>query len=329
MAAVVAGQVLRMTPTEEERTARDLQELLERLPPGAPFTTAQALAAGATYGALRSMVAAGLLVRPVRGVYHAASLQDSTSLRVEVLKLSTPPGAVVTDRSAAWVLGAERVLAPGAHLEVPQVSVYCRPGNRLRNKLVDSGQRLLSTADVVDVGGLLVTTPLRTACDVGRLLHRDQAIGVMDALGAVGGFSLGALVAEVGRFKGFRGVVQLRALAPLVDPRSGSPGEGTLRLRWHDVGLPWPECQVRVPGRFGGSYFIDIGLPALRLGAEYFGEEFHGPDQDRHDAHRLEWLREELDWVIVVARRDNVYGFHQDVDGLLAAAARRVGLNLC
>jgi hypothetical protein len=300
-----------------------LMDLLRRLPPDAPFTTAHAKACGLSLVHLRLLVADGLLVRPLRGVYHLASIADCTALRVAVVRLVTPEAAVVTDRTAAWVLGGEHVLEPGAHLVVPQVTMFCLPGSRLRNKLVDSGQRMLRPEDIEVIGGLRVTTPLRTACDVGRLLHRDQAIGVMDALAALGQFTVEQLVAEVDRFKGFRGV---RQLAPVVDRKSGSPGEGTMRLRWLDAGLPKPECQVEVPAPGGGSYFIDMGLPDRKLGGEYFGEEFHGEDAEEHDEARLDWLRTAEDWTIVVARKHNVYGHAQDVDGLLVAAARECGV---
>ncbi len=303
-----------------------LMRLCGRLPRDRPFTTAHARQCGVSYAELRVLVLRGLLVHPVRGVYYAGRLPDSLALRVAVLKLVTPPNAVVTDRTAAWMWRAERVLAPGAHLEVPPVSLFCLPGSRLRNKLVDSGQRMLRPRDVEVVDGLNVTTPLRTACDVGRLLHRDQAIGVMDALAALGRFTVEDLVAEAARFKGFRGVVQLRYLAPLVDARSGSPGESTLRLRWIELSLPQPECQVEVAAPDGGSFFIDVGTAQCRLGAEYFGEEFHGEAEEEHDGNRLAWLRTELGWVIVVVRKHNVYGRDQDVDALLIAGAREAGL---
>ena len=298
---------------------------MNRLPMDVPFTSAHALRRGLTYDDLRGLVAAGRLVHPLRGVYHSSELPDTLELRVGVLALVTPPGAVITDRTAAWLWGAERVLAPGAHLEVPQVSMFCLPGSRLRNKLTESGQRMLKPSDTDVIGGLRVTTPLRTACDVGRLLHRDQAIGVMDALAALDRFSVAELVSEAGRFRGFRGVVQLRELAPLVDRMSGSPGEGTMRLRWYSTGLPRPRCQVEVPAPLG-SYFIDIGLAVHRFGAEYFGEEFHGEDEKEHDESRLVWLREELGWVIVVLRKENVYGHDQDAEARLLRGAREAGM---
>ena len=301
-------------------------ERVRRLPPDRPFTSKSARAAGLSYEMLSQLVRLGVLVHPLRGVYHLAELPDSLGLRIAVLKLVVPPGAVVTDRTAAWLWGAQRVLPPNAHLELPPISMFCLPGSRLRNKLVESGQRMLVLTDTEVVDGLRVTTPLRTACDVGRLLHRDQAIGVLDALAALDRFDVPRLLAEIRRFKGFRGVRQLRYLAPLVDKRSGSPGESTMRLRWLEVPLPRPECQVEVCGPEGRSFFVDIGLPDPRFGAEYFGEEFHGEEQREHDENRLGWIREREGWTITVARKHNVYGAAQDVDGLLIADARACGL---
>jgi hypothetical protein len=303
-----------------------LMELVGRLPAEGPFTSSYARECGVSYAALRHLVSDGVLVHPIKGVYYRTSIRESLGLRVQMLRLVTPSRAVVVDRTAAWLWGAQRVLAPGAHLEVPRVSMFCPPGSRLRNKLVDSGQRMLRPSDIEVIDGLKVTTPLRTACDVGRLLHRDQAIGVMDALAAVGGFGSGRLVEEASRFKGFRGVRQLRFLGSLVDSESGSPGESTLRLRFVEIPLPRPRCQVEVPAPNGRSYFIDIGLREHRFGAEYFGEDFHGVDDAEHDEARLSWLRDELGWTVVVARRHNVYGHEQDVDGLLVAGARQAGI---
>ncbi len=86
-----------------------------------------------------------------------------------------PEDCVVTDRTAAWLWGAGSALAPNDHLKVPKASVFAPPGRRLRNNLTASGERMLTDRDVVELGGLLVTTSLRTACDLARLLHRDQA----------------------------------------------------------------------------------------------------------------------------------------------------------
>lgn len=291
-----------------------------------PFTTTMATGAGVSRRQLDLWVANGALRRPIKGLYHSADLPDSLGLRIEALRLVVPESCVVTDRTAGWLWGANMILAPNEHLVVPPAQVFSPPGLRLRNGLVNSGERILASEDVALLDGIRVTTPLRTACDLGRLLHRDQAFAAMDSLAGLRCFSVDQLVEATRRFAGYRGVIQLRTLAPFVDPGSQSPGESILRLRWLDVGLPRPECQVEVPAPGGGRYWIDIGLKERRLGAEYDGEEFHTEDDAEHDTGRRDWMRRTEHWTIVVARKANIYGPHQDIDQMLRRAAAEAGL---
>jgi hypothetical protein len=299
-----------------------LIEVYLKLPRDRPFTSATARALGAGWTDLRRLVTTGLLRHPVHGVYCSAGLSDDLDHRIDVLRLVVPDDCVVTDRTAGWLWRAPMILAPGDHLETPRISVFAPPGRRLRNELVASGERSLAARDVMQIRGLRVTTPLRTACDLGRLLHRDQALAAMDALASLRVFTVEQLLLEVARFKHYRGVVQLRALTPLVDPCAGSPGESVLRLRWYDVGLPRPECQVRISAPHGGFYLLDIGHRERRLGAEYDGEEFHGEEQQEHDRARREWARSHERWTIVVARRHNLFGKDQDIERLLQQGNR-------
>lgn len=302
-------------------TNRDLTILEGLRGRSEPFTTTTARRAGATYPQLRRFVSAGLLCHPIRGVYHSPLIADSLSLRVEALRLIVPRDCVVTDRTAGWLWGANMILAPDDHLRTPPVSVFCPPGKRLRNGLVASGERMLSRQDVVDLDGLRVTTALRTACDLGRLLHRQQALAALDSLLGLHFFSLAELCRETQRFAGYRGVIQLRSLAPLADGDSASPGESALRLHWLDLGLPRPRCQLPVPSPDGGTWWLDMGLEEQRLAAEYDGEEFHGEDDREHDEWRRDWLRRTQGWTIVVARKANVFGATQNADQLLRAGA--------
>ena len=214
------------------------------------------------------------------------------------------------------------ILRPGAHLETPPVSVFGADGeSRLRNGLSDSGRRRLAQSDVVDVHGVRVTTPLRTAADLGRLRHRDRAIAGLDQLLRLGVFEREELLESLERFKGFRGVRQLRALAPIADGRSESPGESALRLRFHDAALPAPTPQYEVfsDGRFLAR--ADLALEELRFIAEYDGEQWHGPDRERHDHQRRERLRD-AGWVVRVLTRREVYGRGQDAIEVLQAGVR-------
>lgn len=263
----------------------------------------------------------------MRGVYHVAGLRDSLELRLECLRLVVPPDAVVTDRTAAWLWGTPHALAPGDHLVVPALSVYRPPGYRLRNKLVASGERMLSVDDIESRGGVSVTTPLRTACDVGRLLHRDQALGALDALARACELTPDHFASALPRFRGYRGVRQLRQLVPLVDPRSESPGESILRLRWHDLGsMPRAVPQVAVPGP-KGLYYPDLGADEVPYGAEYDGAEWHGPERREHDRDRREWIRAHSGYVVDVFTAEDISGRDQAVWSRLSAGVRRAGWN--
>lgn len=294
-----------------------------RLPCDRPFSAREARELGIKYDVLRAAVSAGLLRHPIRGVYASPCLVDDLDHRIAVLRLVVPPDYVVTDRTAAWLWGAELALAPGDHLSVPLVSVFAPPGRRLRTDVTASGERMLPGCDIVELNGLMVTTPLRTACDLGRLLHRDYALAAMDALLRLARFSVEELITEALRFKGYRGVVQLRVLAPLVDGGAQSPQESILRLRWIDVGLPTPETQIEVPAPGGGWYYLDLGNRERRLAAEYDGPEFHGADRADHDQARRSWATDTDRWTIVVARKHNIHGRDQDIHVLLRQANQR------
>lgn len=276
--------------------------VLDDLPGDRPFSRSEARHRGVEDRHLSWLVGSGALRRPVPGVYCSEQLADSLSLRLACLRLVVPADAVVTDRTAAWLWGVSMALAADDHLSVPRVSVFRPRGYRLRNAIVASGSRDLAETDVVELEDVRVTTPVRTACDLGRLLTRDQAIAALDGLVRDTTLTVGRLRAEVERFRGYRGVCQLRELAPLADGRAQSPGESILRLRWLGCpGLPAPEPQLEVAGP-AGSYFLDLGIWRPRLAAEYDGAAWHSVDQTDHDAQRRAWLRDELGFTVVVLR---------------------------
>ncbi|MCW2817250.1 MAG: hypothetical protein JWR42_37 [Marmoricola sp.] len=288
------------------------------LPTDRPFTYATVVAAGVPRTTFRELVEAGVVRRLLKGVYAVAALPDTQLLRAQAIRLVVPAGVVVTDESAGWLAGAPMILRPGSHLATPPLTVFATDGHhRLRNALVDSGRRGLLPSDVMELHGVRVTTPLRTFLDLGRLRHRDRAIAAMDQLLALGAFTIEEVFAELPRFKGARGVVQLRALSPLADARAESPPESALRLRFHDGGLPAPVPQHEVfdeRGQFLGR--ADLAVPELRFVAEYDGEGVHGPRQAQHDQARRDAMRD-AGWTICVVRRSNLYGQHQDVIDLL------------
>ena len=291
------------------------------LPLDVPFTAAVARAAGVPQHLLRLWCRLGLLRQPIRRVYVAVQVPDSLMLRAQCLRLVVPDDAVICDRHAGWLLGAEMVLAPNEHLDVMPLSIFLPTGRRLRNSLSDSGERRLRPEDVTEVMGLPVTTMLRTAWDLGRVRSRERAISGMDQMLRLPGFPHNAFLSGVERFRGERWVTTLRLLAPLADGRAESPPESIRRLYWIDAGLPQPvpQLEIWVDGIMIAR--LDVGHLEIRFAAEYDGVEWHSsPEQRSHDRARREAVREQ-DFTIDVFRKENVFGRRRDVDARLLAAA--------
>lgn len=299
------------------------------LPLDLPFTRQSARAGGITDKQLARLVRLGLLRHPIRGVYVAAQAPDDISMRIAMLSLVVPPGCFVVDRTAAWLHGALMALAPNDHLAPPAIAMFRHADRgRLRNDLTRSGERTVLARDLMDVGGICVTTPLRTALDLGRFLRRDQALACLDALLRLRDFSQEELLLELGRLKGQRGIRQLRVLAPLADGRAQSPGESVLRLRWIDAGLPRPELQIEIVEGGRTIFYLDIGLEELLFAVEYDGEDWHSSGEDReYDGDRREWLARRRGWLIKPFRGNQVHG-RSDIEVVLTAAFRQARATL-
>jgi very-short-patch-repair endonuclease len=249
------------------------------------------------------------------------------------LRLVVPADAVIVDRHAGWLHGATMVLRPNEHLDLRPVSIFLPAGRgRLRNPLSDSGERTFQPGDIVEVEGLRVTSPLRTACDLGRVRWTDQAIAALDAMLRLGAFTKDELLAEIQRFRGMRWVTTLRAIAPLADGRAESPGESVLRLRCCECGLRVePQVEVWIDGQLLAR--LDLASLELLLAVEYDGEEWHtSPEQQAHDEARRTDLSENHGWLIRPFTKDEVFGRARECDRILRQIAqearRRRGLRV-
>lgn len=293
------------------------------LPLDIPFTVGIAQAAGIRGDQLSELVEVGLVRRVLTGVYAAVQAPDTMRARAAALRLILPPDTVVTDRAAAWLHGVE-ILARGAHEKAPSLETGTTTDTRVRRPEIDGHRRGLAETDITEIRGVPVTTLLRTTCDLGRLLWRFDALAAID--GALRtGLDHEALLAECERFRGYRGVRQLRVLAPLGDGRAESPGESALRLHWYDAGLPPPEPQHEV---FDDAGFVrarlDVPAPDVRYAAEYDGVKYHSdPGAVAHDRARRLWLTRERHWSIDAFTRRDVYRPGTDIVDRLRAGFHR------
>ncbi len=293
------------------------------LPTDLPFTVDQARQQGVGKAELFDLLQRHEIRRMCRSVYVSADQADTIELRARALSLVVPQSAVVTDRTAAWLHGVA-ILPRSALAKAPKISIYQRSGTRVRRPGVEGGTRQMLDRDVMVVGGVQVTSPLRTALDLGRLLWRFDALAALDGFLRIG-VPHNDMLLDSERFRGFRRVVQLRTLLPLADGRAESPAESALRLHWYDAGLPRPELQWWIHDDEGNPiYRLDLALPELKYCAEFDGQQFHsGEVQVQRDLRRRDWLAQERDWIIEPFHSESVYGQCPEAPSRLAAGYRR------
>jgi very-short-patch-repair endonuclease len=164
----------------------------------------------------------------------------------------------------------------------------------------------LATSEVLLCGGLPVTTPERTAFDLGRRPSLDDAVARLDALGNATGFrATEVLRLACERHAGARGTRQLREALTLYDSGAESPRETWLRLLVMRAGYPRPSTQIPVRSLDGRRrYYLDMGWEDIQLALEYDGDHHrHDPVQFAGDIVRSEDL-DQLHWRrIRVAKR--------------------------
>jgi hypothetical protein len=273
--------------------------------PTVPFTAAQARALGFTPYELRSLVKNRVLRRVLRNVYVRYETPDTTETRAAAARLVVSLASVVCDRTAAWIHGVDVFDYRELDILPPLETFVVRGNTRTRRPETAGGERDLTEDDICVVHGLRVTTPLRTALDLGCRLSRRDALAALDAFLRLHGITVDQLLAELPRYFRRRGVRQLRELLPLVDGRAESSGESWTRLAIIDDGLPKPEPQYWV--MYGGRplFRLDLAYPHARVCVEYDGLEFHeGDEPEMHDEQRREWL-ERRGWTVIVVDKNS------------------------
>lgn len=286
---------------------------------GHPFTTTQATTLGLTTKMLRLKLGQGQLRREFRSVYVDARVPDSRNSRLRALMLVTPDNAVVCDETAAWVRGLH-VFAPGRQHDFEPAMVVRHGKSRVERPRARGRQAIISADDVEFIDGVHLTTPLRTVSDLLRKMYRPYALAAADAFAHAGLIDLDELADYVARLKGFRGIVQARSLASIVEPKTQSPGESWQRLRMLDAGFPPPQPQFEVVDDHGRSFFIDLPYPELLIGSEYDGREFHTDEHHRqHDLERRDYLADVYGWRWIIGSRSRIFGTDTSFENELGA----------
>ncbi len=129
---------------------------------------------------------------------------------------------------------------------------------------------------------MAVTTPQRTAFDLGRFLRRDAAVAHLDALARATGLASEHVLPLADMYKGARGIRRLRTAIDLMDAGAQSPKETSLRLLLIDAGYPRPQTQIPVLDDRGVPIaFLDMGWEDMMVAVEYDGDQ-HRKDRKRY-----------------------------------------------
>ncbi len=280
-----------------------------------PFLGVEALAAGAIpERAMRT------LYEPVYpGVYGAAGIELTARQRAHAAWLWSRRRAVVAGNSAAALLGAKWVS--------PSLDAELVHDNRKPPPRIVVHTDTLTPHEVLTVDGITVTTPARTAFDIGRrTATRLHAVQRLDALVNATDLKVADVEAVIVEHRGARGLVRLRRMLPLVDGGAESPQETRTRLALIDAGLPKPQTQVRVCGEYGDFVArVDMGYEELRVGIEYDGpQHWTDPFQRDRDIDRYTALAD-LGWKIVRVSSDLLRYREATFIGRVVAAMQAAG----
>jgi hypothetical protein len=248
-------------------------------------------------------------------VYVPEHLVPSLKMRTRAAWLWSGRRAVIGGAAAAALHGTEWI-PDGVPVELIHSNTRPPDGVLTRRETLCAGETQLCD-------GLGVTTPERTAFDVGRRGAIRSAVVRLDALARATGFKVDDVLRVAKAHPHTPGLRRLETALDRVDPGSQSPRESYLRLLLIDSGLPRPQTQIPVLGVDGlPAAYLDLGWPESMVGVEYDGDQ-HRTDRRQYvkDIQRLEML-EQLGWIIVrVVAEDRPEGIVRRVRAALAKSS--------
>jgi hypothetical protein len=241
----------------------------------------EARAAGARR---RQLVAAG--ERVSRGLYLSHAEEATLATRCRAWARILPSDAAFGMETAARLLGLP---TPWVAPSGPQnVDVVLRPRRVLpQRRGLTVHVRQLTSADLVDVEGLRLTSGAQLYLDLAARWPTEEVLALGDALLREGHLSREDLAERLARGDHVRGVVRARELAPLLDPRARSRPESLIRYWLLASDLPEPEVAVPVFDRRGREVaHADLGYSRWKVALEFEGRQHAEPEQFGRDIER-------------------------------------------
>jgi very-short-patch-repair endonuclease len=192
-------------------------------------------------------------------------------------------GGVIAGLAASALHGAKWIAD-----DVPIEMIWSNPRSPAG---IATRRATLAVGETTRVAGMTVTTPERSAFDLGRLIRGDAAVARLDALGNATRFDTAA-VHELARLhRGSPGIPHLLEVLDLHDRGAQSPKETWLRLLLVRAGFPRPRTQIPVFDDFGRArYYLDMGWDEVMVAAEYDGDHHRERSVFTGDIVRAEFI---------------------------------------
>lgn len=238
--------------------------------------------------------------RPIMpNIFLDKRIQPSLRQRIAAAHLWSRGEAIVSGLAASALHGAKWI-----DDDAPVELIWANarpPGGVITRK------ELVMEDEIQQLDGLVVTTPERTAFDLGRRGRLDDAVARLDALARATHLKVRDVAELTAHHRRARGLRQLEQALDLVDNGAESPRETWLRLMLIREGYPRPVTQIPVLSPDGlRQYYLDMGWPGLMLAVEYEGDH-HRTNRLRfaYEIERAEDLRE-VGWLVIrVAARNH------------------------
>jgi hypothetical protein len=258
-----------------------------------PFIGTEALSAGTV--TRRTLVSRHNIV--YRNVYLRKGVELTPDRRAVAAWLWSGRNATIAGLSAAALHGSQWI-DPALPAELTRPDACDVDGI-----VIHRGQ--LRDDEVCFVQGMPVTSPARTAFDLGRPDRFEPAIIRVDSLANATGLKPQEVERLAADRRGARGIVQLRHVVELMDGGAESPQETRTRLLLIAAGFPRPRTQIVVVDDYGSFVGrIDLGWDEWKVGVEYDGpQHWTDPDQHARDIDRLADLAAQ-GWLIIRVSRD-------------------------
>jgi very-short-patch-repair endonuclease len=259
-----------------------------------PFIGSEAIAAGV----LSKSQLATRCRRLFPDVYVERDVDVTAELRARAGWLWTGRQGVVAGFAAAALLGSKWV-DEARVVELIHDNRRSPPGIQTHRDRIEEDEVEL-------VNGIPVTSPARTALDLGCWYPTMAAVAAIDALARRTGIKACDIELVLSRYPGRRGISRARRAVDLFDAGAQSPKESWLRVVLVEAGLPRPRTQIPVVDEVGNVFaYLDMGWEDPKVAVEYDGEQ-HRSDHRQYnwDVRRLERLQRRGWFVVRVVAGD-------------------------